>query len=308
VKPLRARHTELVLRAGRYVEAKDPCPVHDGERWHLFGTGISGPDRFEILRATSASLSGPWRPEPAPVLPSLTGSCLAAPGVVCDGPLLHMFLQTDFDLFDGRIEHLVSDDNALSFKLAGTAMVSQSDSDEAGIYDAHPAQIEGERYLVYSAFREIGAPDIHLARSTGDGWGGPWERLGPILCHEQVPFHNVRGAEDYEWGLEGAHLLALGDGQVLLTAVCFLPDRRRGSRQRAFLALADGPLGPFTALGPIMPRGDGSGENGHAVTVLDDEELAVILQQRDGPDDRWGYGVARLPVAVLARVGEPVTR
>jgi hypothetical protein len=304
---LRLPRAELQLEAGTYIEAKDPCPVYDGEEWHLFGTGISGADQFEILHATSASLNGPWRPAPGPVLPALSGSCLAAPGVVCEGSLLHMFLQTDFDLFDGRIEHLVSEDNGLSFTHAGTALVSLPDSDQAGIYDAHPAQIEEERYLVYSAFRNIGMPDIHLARSAGQGWEGPWERLGAILCHEQVPFHNVRGAEDYEWGLEGAHLLALADGQVLLTAVCFLPQGQCGSRQRVFLAVADEVRGPFTPLGPIMPRADGSGENGHAVTVLDGEELAVVLQERDGPDGRWGYAVARLPVALLGRLGEPVT-
>jgi hypothetical protein len=307
VKPLRLSHAEIALDPPRYLEAKDPCPVRDGERWHLFGTGIPAPDRFEVLHATSASLEGPWRQEAVPVLPCLRGSCLAAPGVVREGSRFHMFLQTDFDLFGGRIEHLVSDDDALSFRHAGTALASLPGSDEAGIYDAHPAHIDGERYLTYSAFQEIGAPDIHLARSLGEGWDGPWERLGPILTHGQVPFHNVRGAPDYEWGLEGGHLLELTDGHVLLTAVCFLPLGSAGSRQRVFLAIANDACGPFRALGPIAPRAEGSGENGHAVTVLDGEGLAVMLQERNGADGRWGYAVSRMSAAALDSLSEPVS-
>lgn len=35
---------------------------------------------------------------------------------------------------------------------------------------------------------------------------------------------------DYEWGIEGAQLVELPDGRVLLNATCFLPEGRRGNR------------------------------------------------------------------------------
>lgn len=294
----------LAFPAGHYLEVKDPCPVYDGRRWHLFGTGVTGPHRFEVLHATADDLAGPWRLE-TPVRHDVHGSCVAAPGVVADGDRLHLFLQTDYNVPGGRFEHLLSADGGVTFTHQGTALTSLPGTDEAGLYDPHPALVHGVPHLAYSAFSVVGEPDVHLARSTGGRWDGPWERLGPVLRHDQVSCHNPRGSASYEWGLEGPQLLELPDGTVLLTAVCFLPTGAPGTRQRVLLAAGKHPLGPYDVLGPALPplHGEGSGENGHATLVLDGDSLALVLQERDRTNGRWRYALA---TALLdAAVGEP---
>jgi hypothetical protein len=284
-----------------YVEVKDPCPVHDGTRWHLFGTGVTGPHRFEVLHATAAALGGPWRPHSPVAVRGLEGTCVAAPGLVAEGSRLHMFLQTDYDRLDGRIEHLVSDDAGESFQLSDTSLTSLPESGEAGIYDPHPAEIAGRRYLVYSAFTIPGEPDVHLARSQSGGWDGPWERLGVILRHEDVTHHNQRGTRGYEWGLEGAQLVGLPDGRVLLNAVSFLPDLPAGCRQRVFFAVGHSPPGPYRVFGPaVQPLGgDRAGENGHATALVDGHTLTLTFQERGVEDPRWRYGLATVPLHCL---------
>jgi hypothetical protein len=288
----------LSLSGSSYEEVKDPCVVEDRGTWHMYGTGIVAPNAFEILHATAPSLGGPWLLRDPVRTPGLRGTCLAAPGIVVDDGTFHMFLQTEYNLLDGRIEHLVSGDGGRSFSYQDTAMVSLPGGREAGIYDPHPAEIAGERYLVYSAFGVVGEPDIFLARSAGESWNGPWERQGPILVHEQVPFHNARGREGYEWGLEGAQLLELPDGRVLLNAVCFLADGAPGSRQRVFFAIAATPDGPYELLGPVLDSSptEASGENGHATAVIDGDELALFIQQRDSAASSWNLALNRIPL------------
>jgi hypothetical protein len=287
-------HPEPVrLHGSGYLEVKDPCAVSIAQRCHLYGTGVTGPHRFEVLHASSDSPRGPWALHSPIRLPAdLQGSCLAAPGVIAQGRCVHMFLQTDYNVLGGRVEHLLSHDGGATFTHCDTALLSDSHGAESGIYDAHPAEIGGRRYLSYSAFDVVGEPDIHLARSLGDSWDGPWERLGPILTHEDVPFHNARGTPGYEWGLEGAQLLELPDGSVLLNAVCFLAEGRSGSRQRVFTAHASSPEGPYTVLGTIFDPADG--EHGHASVLLDKDDLVMFLQRRDGSGQPWRYATLRV--------------
>jgi hypothetical protein len=293
----------LTLAGKRYEEIKDPCLVHDGERWHLYGTGVTARDRFEVLHATATTLGAQWRVEPPIALaPTLEGGCLAAPGVIADGGTLHMFLQTDFNLFDGRIEHLCSSDGGNSFAHLSPALRALPGTAEAGIYDPHPARVAGQLYLTYSAFATVGMPDVHLARSLSATWDGPWERLGPILCHEQVPFHNARDCEDYEWGLEGAQLVELPCGRVLLVAVCFLAGGVAGNRQRVFLAAGDDARGPFEPIGPLTVGY--TGENGHASAAVVGDAVAIVMQERDGENSAWRYGIGYVDVAVLERTRE----
>jgi hypothetical protein len=105
----------------------------------------------------------------------------AAPGVIADGDRLHTFVQTEYNLLGGRVEHLVSDGGGVSSARRDTSLASVAGTAEAGIHDPHPAEIAGHRYLVYPAFSLVGRPDIHLARSASGAWDGPWERLGRIL-------------------------------------------------------------------------------------------------------------------------------
>jgi hypothetical protein len=296
-----AERLPLELPPHPYLELKDPCPVYDGRCWHLFGTGVRE-DCFEVFHATAPRVHGPWSWEPPVDVSSLTGSCLAAPGVVPDGPVLHMFQQTAYNELGSVVEHLISTDGGQTFDHARTALTSLPGTNEAGIYDPHPFAIGAEKYLSYSAFSVIGQPDIHLARSASGTWDGPWERLGTVLRHEEVWCHNQRGVEAYEWGLEGAQVQALPDGGVLLNGVCFLPGAVPGARQRVFVAVAEEVTGPWDVLGPLLPplAGENAGENGHAALVEDDGELLMFLQERSLEQPRWDLALARLDADALS--------
>jgi hypothetical protein len=76
---------------------------------------------------------------------------------------------------------------------------------------------------------------------------------------------------------------------VLLTAVCFLPDRPLGHRRRLLLAVALGATGPYVVLGAaVEPSGpDGSGENGHGTAVLDGGLVHLVYQERAGEGLPW---------------------
>ena len=282
--------------------------MFDGHRWHIFGSaGSSITERWQVLHAVADELEGPWVELEPTTLIGVSGDHVAAPGLWFDGAWLHMFVQTDHAAFGGTIEHLVSQDGGRVFHRLDTALDSVPERGEATIYDPHPAEIRGRKYVVYSAGMSVGAPDIHLARSTTGSWFGPWERLGAILRHEEVPHHNPREFEDYEWGLEGPQLVPLPNGTVLLNAVCFLPEGERGTRQRVFFSVAGRAEGPYATLGPVLqpllpPGGDPweSGENGHATAILRDGTLVLFYQARSaGPSPHWRYGLAEFDLGVL---------
>lgn len=285
----------------RYPDVKDPSPVRLGKRWHLFGTGCGLDHGLEISHATAPKLAGPWREEPAVQLVGVQDTIPhpSAPGVIADGTRLHMFLQHDFNVLGGAIEHLVSDDEGMTFIRVDTALQSIPGSAEAGVYDPDPAVVDGQRYLSYAAMSVVGQPELFLARSVSGSWDGPWERLGCVLDHHAVEGHNQIDDEDYEWGLEGPHLLELPDGRCLLTAVCFLAAHPRGSRQRILLAVAETPIGPYESLGAfIEPAGDnGSGENGHGTAVRLGNKVELIYQERSGDGKPWRFMRAGLGIA-----------
>ena len=303
--PLPVTYHGLLYTPRRYPDVKDPSPVFDGTRWHLFGTGCGLPGGAEILHATAPALRGPWREEPPPVLFGVDHIRVAcAPGVVVEGPRLHLFLQEEFDVLGGRIEHLVSDDGGITFLRHRTALRSDARRGEAGVYDADAAEIGDGRYLTYAAMSVVGQPDLYLARSRNGSWDGPWTRLGCILDHARVPCHNQRGTADYEWGLEGPQLLQLPGGGILLTAVCFLPDRPVGHRQRLLLAVAEEVTGPYVVLGAaVEPSGPQQcGENGHGTAVLGRDGLIhLVYQERAGDGLPWRILRATVePAAVRA--------
>jgi hypothetical protein len=297
----------------RHPALKDPSPVYAGGRWHLFATGCGLPHGLEVAHATAPALDGPWTECPPA---ELVGVDMiddhAAPGVVAEGDRLHLFLQHHFNRLGGDVEHLVSDDGGRSFTREGTALRSSPVHGEHGIYDADPALIDGRPHLVYAAMAVVGQPDLYLARSTSGTWDGPWQRRGCILDHHQVDRHNRIDDDDYEWGLEGPHLLQLPSGAILLTAVCFLRGYPRGNRQRLLVAVADDVAGPYTVIGPIVdPAGPhGSGENGHGAAVLDGDDVRFVYQELSGPGS-WHLRHARVRVGDLEAARpriEPVRR
>ena len=296
-----------MLPLGPYGGLKDPCVVRLGDTWHLFATGCKEAYTYDVVHATAPHPAGPWTVlAPADVV-GASGPSLCAPGVVADGDRLHMFVHETYNLFGGTVTHLVSEDGGASFHGVSIALTSLPGSTEAGIYDAHPGAVGDDKYLVYAGFSVVGEPDLHLARSESRTWDGPWERLGVALGHDDVPFHNARGHQHYEWGLEGGQVAELPDGRALLLGVCFLPRGRLGARQRAFLAVADEPAGPYTLVGPALhPRAYGrTGENGHGAVVVHDGRVHLFFQHRDGDGLPWDVQVTSIPVDALPGSAEP---
>ncbi|MEO6508644.1 MAG: hypothetical protein ABIO02_01710, partial [Patescibacteria group bacterium] len=239
---------------------------------------------------------------------------------VFDEGEFHMFIQTEFLGLNGRIEYLKSKAGDV-FDFVTTAIqplqdtltpeelsIMQERIPEAGLYDSHPAMINGQKYLLYSGASEVGRPDIYLVKSSSNKWEGPWQRLRPsrtkdaILMHDEVIHHNQRESREYEWGLEGAQLVQLPSGRIILIAVCFLPEGERGTRQRVFLAVARNILGPYQTLGHILlpEKAWESGENGHATGILNDGSLVIFYQGRP-VNGNWRYGMASIKIDQLEK-------
>ncbi|OYW62479.1 MAG: hypothetical protein B7Z10_01710 [Rhodobacterales bacterium 32-66-7] len=276
-------------------DVKDPCPVFDGKLWHMFGSGGTVTvESWKIYHATAPALEGPWTQHDLIELPVI-GSGVAAPGVIFDEGLFHMFIQTEFMKLGGTCEHLVSEDG-YTWTARPPALEALPGTNEDGIYDPHPAVIAGVKYIVYAGmprFVTVPQPDVFLARSRSGSWDGPWERMGKILDHEEIPHHNARADPDYEWGIEGPQLVELPDGRILLNATCFLPLRQRGSRQRVFLAVSDRVEGPYHTLGPVLDPVE-PGENGHSTVLVINGEVVVFYQSRvAATQHRWRYGILR---------------
>lgn len=298
-----------LLSHSPYRDTKDPCPVWDGQQWHLYGSGGSSVEEgWEILHAKAHSPRGPWQLTAPATLIGVSGPHVAAPGVVFDPQTreFHLFIQTEFLMLGGTIEHLVSADGE-TFLRRSTVLESLPLTTEAGIYDPHPAIINGRNMLCYSAMADVSRPDLYLAVSETNTWDGPWKREGRILAHEDVPHHNQRGSHDYEWGLEGAQLVGLPSGRVMLCAVCFLPQGDRGTRQRVFLAFGPQPKGPYYTAGAILETGYADwerGENGHAAGMVVDGSFLLFYQGREGDGKPWQYGLAEYAVTDIEDMAE----
>ncbi|MDB4979074.1 MAG: hypothetical protein JWM56_1260 [Candidatus Peribacteria bacterium] len=304
------KRTGPILLLHTYQNIKDPCPVFDGKQWHMYGSGITNTEgNWQILHATAPDIYGPWtNMEPCKII-GIKGPNVAAPGVIYDmeDHAFHMFVQTDFAGLEGTIEHLISTD-AHVFTKESTVLSSIPLTAEAGIYDPHPSVVRGEKVLCYSGMAQVSRPDIYLAISESKIWNGPWKRLGRILAHEDVPHHNQHGHHDYEWGLEGAQLLELPSGKLLLIGVCFLPEGERGTRQRVFFASANELTGPYRTLGTVlMPAKDSAweaGENGHAAGIIINNALVLFYQARMPGNQPWQYGIAEFDIGLLEQAAD----
>jgi hypothetical protein len=298
------RHGPLI-HSRYFAELKDPAIVFDGHQWHLYGTGVLSKDRYdlwdgEIFHATAKTLEGPWH-ENRPAFVSVRGECVAAPEVIFERGVFHMFIQTGCFELGGAIDHLFSY-NGDRFEQYTKVLPPIPHSPEAGVYDQSPDTIKGDKYLVYAAMSVAHQPNIHLAKSRDGSWNH-FERLGAILKQEDVVCHNRLSDEDYEWGLEGPQLLELPNGQVLLIAVCYLADKPRGDKQRLFFAKADSVTGPYkflnTAIEPLKGQWD-SGENGHGTGVIQGDILHLFYQGR--PENGiWNIGHAKFKIEDLEK-------
>jgi hypothetical protein len=315
--PIQLTRQGPLINTQLFEDTKDPCPVFDGKKWHLYGSGGTiKTESWQILHATADLLSGPWAEQRPAELIGVSGEHFAAPGVVYDmhEKKFQMFIQSEFTAPGGNIEYFVSHDGEKFFH-TNTALHSIPGTREAGIYDPHPSIVTNKKgvdeyYITYVGYPdvadEINHTDIYLAKSASKSWNGPWIRLGHILRQEEVNHHNQSDQHDYEWGLEGPQLLQLPSGRLLLNAVCFLPKGVRGNRQRIFFAYADHVQGPYKTLGTVMdPELDpwGSAENGHAAALIDADILRLFYQAR-ALNGSWRYGMASCKVADIERIIE----
>jgi hypothetical protein len=312
------RRTGPLFEPSGYTDTKDPYPVFDGRTWHLYGTRGSATG-WGILHATSPALEGPWTDQPAAEIVGVIGGSVVAPAVIHDGSQFHMFVHRDFLAVGGGIEHLTSKDGH-RFEKVDTSLYSEPLSDEAGIYDPHPAEIGGKKYIAYAGTPGIlsvgdgfrSEPDLFLAVSE-NGWEGPWQRFGEILDQETLPHHNRRDDPHYEWGLEGPQLIELPSGTILLNATCFIPGPKLGTRQRVFFAVAKKVEGPYVTLGPVLPTENAdaweTGENGHAAGFIQGDVLHLFYQARhanhpEHRENKWRLGIATWRVEDLERAAE----
>ena len=299
-----------IVDVADYLQLKDPCLVSDGSTWHLYGTGWKvGVSAAVVFHATAETATGPFTMCAPCAIEGVSGRGVAAPGVVFDDGVFHMFLQTEFQALHGTIEHLTSKDGA-KFDRVGTALAADASLGEAVIYDAQPCVIGGLRYVAYAAAARVGDTELHLARSSG-GWSGPRVRLGPIVRQSEVMFQGLVGCAGFEWGLEGPQLVELPNGQVLLFGVCFLGGRDSGHRQRVFAAVSLGPMGPYRVLGvPFDPQLDtwATGENGHPGAALDGDTIVVVYQGRQVPGRDGPWALRPLKSARQLATGTSLSR
>jgi predicted GH43/DUF377 family glycosyl hydrolase len=295
-----------------FKEIKDPCILHDGKIWHIYGTAVPKlTGGLSIFHATAPNPEGPWVEMRSAHLDRIKTPHIAAPGVIYDqiDGHFHMSLQEDFTSLGGKIDYFASADGH-KFTFVSTILEPIPHSSESGLYDPHFFSLENEKYLVYAGMPTyidrskpfIPQPDIYLAKSETGLWIGPWERLGKILDHDDIHWHhNKRDHPDYEWGIEGPQIVELPNGKFLLNATCFLGTGKRGHRQRVFFAIADTVTGPYRTLGPVLNENLEpweSGENGHATVHLDTEKeiLYLFYQARPGTEENniglWNYGIA----------------
>lgn len=318
-KPIQPmRKSGPLFESDRFREMKDPCIVHDGSLWHIYGTGVTGiGPGFQVVHAAAPSPEGPWSEHEPAVLKGIEGIHVSAPGVIHDPAdgCFHMAMQEDFTSIGGRIQYLVSCDGH-EFVHVATILEPMPHSGEAGLYDPHFCIVGGHKYLAYAGMPAeiphgrpfIPQPDVYVAQSETGLWVGPWKRLGKALGHDDISWHHNRlDHPDYEWGIEGPQIVELPDRRILLNATCFLETGRRGTRQRVFFALADSIDGPYRTLGPALSEMRAeweSGENGHATAVVIDGKIYLFYQARPADPGAarrgWGYGLAVFDLRDLA--------
>lgn len=307
----------------KHYEIKDPSVVQVApDKFMMYASvGNSIEQSWKVGRFVASNPSGVWQEIEPVEFHDLLGPQLCAPAVVYeekDGkPLWSMYIQTACFEENGIIALATSEDGQHFYgtpqPLATKDTVEQNRFPVVGVYDVGISTINmnGEQIqcMLYSGYRRIGCGDIYL--STKRANESEWSRGVCLLTQEDVPFHNRPDYEHFEWGLEGAKLEQLADDCFLLIGVCFVPKPNEflGTRQRVFYAVGKTPIGPFTPIDtPFLPHNyeERLGENGHPDTLVLNDKLYVIYQQRAGNGHPWylrvaEYGVAEFKDRLLTR-------
>jgi hypothetical protein len=281
---------------------KDPsiARLRDGSYVMYATTADVSLSAYGVTRFRAAHPSGPWR-EVGPVhIHDLDGPEVCAPAIQIsdtpDGPLYFLYIQTACFSEGGIIAHATSTDGqhfyASRLPLLTVDHVRNPRHTLVGLYDVAVSDVvtNGRPYqcMTFSGYRSIGCGDIYMTMRSINGTNASWSPPKLILAQENVPFHNLPGAKNFEWGLEGAKILQLEEDVFLLMGVCFVDKagKQRGTRQRVFTAAARTPKGPFLPMDmPFSPvrYPHGEGENGHPDVIdLGNGNLAVLYQERAG--------------------------
>lgn len=292
-----------------HYEIKDPSIVQVADKHFMMfaSVGNSVTQQWLVGRFEAASPEGPWQElEPVRFI-GIEGPQLCAPAVVLEdenGKMVwKMYIQTACFEADGVIAYATSEDGHTFFGIpqpvATKDSIVNAPAEVIGIYDVGISEVrQGQDVLecmLYSGYRRIGCGDLYMSyRSKSNP---EWSKAECILPQENVPFHNNPTYEHYEWGLEGAKIIQLADDVFMLIGVCFMPkpDMFAGTRQRVFYSVAKSIHGPFIPLGtpfnPVDYQGK-SGENGHPDTIILNNQLYVIYQERHGEGEPWHLRIA----------------
>ncbi|HLL60663.1 MAG TPA: hypothetical protein VK338_03015 [Candidatus Nitrosocosmicus sp.] len=302
----------------KYIHLKDGITVFDGEKWHLYVTAdkLKEGGDYEIIHFISPdkTLSTDW---------VYTGkidfdeepSRISAPGVVYDPDtkLYTMFVHTNFRAEYGVVgtEHIdmFQSYDGVTFLSQEQILQAEIEHGEISIYDPHPFEYEGNKYIIYTAVREHRKHAFCLARSTDKTWQGTWEKLGPVLEEHEVPFQDL--TENKETSIEGPQIIIV-DNIPILFGVCFLeegPATPPGKRQRVFIAIGQEDLTHFFPIGPLLSPVNNeweSGENGHPAAVLNEDVLSIIYHSRAKDpkvfDPPWRLGMGNIKIEDIKKL------
>lgn len=165
-------------------DLKDPCPVFDGSKWHMFGSaGTVTTETWTLFHATAERIEGPWT-EHDPVSLPINGSGIAAPGVIFADGVFHMFVQTEFMRSGGRIEHAVSNDGFTWVALPPHHNHRDDPDYEWGIEGGQLVELPDGRVLLNATcFLPTGERGTRqrVFFAIADNVEGPYHSVGPIL-------------------------------------------------------------------------------------------------------------------------------
>ncbi|MBI1216749.1 MAG: hypothetical protein GC185_13145 [Alphaproteobacteria bacterium] len=310
---MKTRKVDFIRMDGRpndkssgYFEIKDPSvvalPEGGYEMYASLGTSVT--QEWVIGRFRAQTPDGPWQELPHAELEGVEGGEVCAPAVVLaekDGaPEWKMYVQTTCFSENGVIALATSRDGRHFTGAEKPAMavadLPEGDWPVVGLYDVAISDLSvngrERECMAFSGYRSIGCGDVYLSFRDKGAKDEAWSTPVLALKQEDVPFHNRPGAENFEWGLEGAKVVQLADDAFLMIGVCFLDrgNEERGTRQRVFLAGAAQPGGPYVPMEtPIAPTAypEGTGENGHPDTIDLGQTLGILYQERAGEGQPW---------------------
>lgn len=304
-----------------YPELKDPSIVAlPNNTYFMFASiGRSDIQRWIVGRFVALHPSGPWIELPPVKFIDIEGPQLCAPAVMYEElqgiPRWTMYIQTCCFGEDGVILEAISEDGQTFFS-TGEAVATRRTIDSAynnvvGVYDAGTSEVKiGDQdynCLLFSGYRRVGCGDLYMSMKPRSSYENTWTQAVKILAQEDVPFHNHPNSENFEWGLEGAKVIQASNNCFLLIGVCFLKEGKLGTRQRVFFAASESINGPYIPLGiPFTPQKNphSGGEHGHPDTLVINNDLWIIYQERFGDGHPWHLRSSRFNLEDLKKKAE----